>query len=219
MSIKVTNAVYEHSKAKGQARLTLLSIADHQGEIGAWPSIETLAKMTNSSPRTVKRCIQELEDLGELKVERRKAPTGGQYRANLYWVLLPMSEVTNQVKTVSEVTNQVSEVTNQVSEVTTDGPLTLNRTLNRTNSASHTIPGDFKPSDESWKIMEEHFPWVDLKLETYGFIDYWNSVAPSKAKKTNWDLTWRNWIRQASKWNKPKAQQTETKHRFTLEEE
>jgi predicted transcriptional regulator len=219
MSIKVQNAVYEHSKSKGQARLTLLTIADHQGELGAWPSIATLAKMCNSSERTVKRCIAELEELGELKVERRMAPTGGQYRANLYWVMLPTADVTNQVKEISEVTNEVSEVTNQVSDVTTVGPLTLNRTLKETNSKAKRIPSDFKPSEESWKVMAEHFPWVDLKLETHAFIDYWNSVEPSKGKKTNWDATWKNWIRNASKWSKPKTQPTETKHRFTLEDE
>jgi hypothetical protein len=218
MSIKVTNSVYEYSQSKGQARLTLLSIADHQGEMGAWPSIETLAKMTNSSERTVKRSIAELEELGELKVERRMAPTKGQYRANLYWVLLPTAEVTNQVNQISEVTNESSEVTNESSEVTTLGPLTLNRTTNR-NIKAETIPQDFKPSIESIKVMAEHFPWVDLKLETHAFIDYWNSVAPSKAKKTNWDLTWKNWIRNSSKWNKPKDQPKQTKHTFTLENE
>lgn len=108
MSIEIMNAVWRESRSEGRARLVLLTIADHQGEMGAWPSIERLAQMVNASVRTVQREIQILEALGELKVERRNAPTGGQYKANLYWVTLPsiMSEVT------AEVTDALPEVTN-----------------------------------------------------------------------------------------------------------
>ncbi len=45
------NAVWRESKSDGRARLVLLAIADHQGEIGAWPSIRRLAQMVNSSER------------------------------------------------------------------------------------------------------------------------------------------------------------------------
>ncbi len=89
MSIAVMNAVWEHSKADGRARLVLLAIADHQGEIGAWPSIQTLARMVNSSERSVQRDIQYLQEIGELKVEIQNAPTKTQYKSNLYWVTLP----------------------------------------------------------------------------------------------------------------------------------
>ena len=134
MSIEIMNAVWRNSKSTGRARLVLLSIADHQGELGAWPSIETLAKMVNSSPRSVQRDIQDLIALGELQVEFRSAPTYGPYKANRYWVQLP--GVTNQVpevtKTASEVTDLDSEVTESASEVTAGGVLTLNRTLNKT---------------------------------------------------------------------------------------
>jgi hypothetical protein len=134
MSIEIMNAVWRNSKSTGRARLVLLSIADHQGELGAWPSIETLAKMVNSSPRSVQRDIQDLIKLGELEVEFRSAPTYGPYKANRYWVKL--LGVTNQVsevtKTVSEVTDLDSEVTESASEVTAGGVLTLNRTLNKT---------------------------------------------------------------------------------------
>jgi len=57
MSIEISNAVWRTSQSVGRARLVLLAIADHQGEIGAWPSIETLAKMVNASERSVQRDI------------------------------------------------------------------------------------------------------------------------------------------------------------------
>ena len=89
MSIQTMSAVWNHSRSEGRARLVLLAIADHQGEIGAWPSIATLAKMVNASERSVQRDIQELQAIGELKVEVQSAPTRGQYKSNLYWVTLP----------------------------------------------------------------------------------------------------------------------------------
>lgn len=134
MSIQIMNAVWRESKSKGRARLVLLSIADHQGELGAWPSIETLAKMVNSSPRSVQRDIQDLIELGELKVEFRSAPTYGPYKANRYFVNLPgvTDEVSEVTKTASEVTDLGSEVTESASEVTAGGVLTLNRNLKET---------------------------------------------------------------------------------------
>jgi len=89
VSIEIMNAVWKNSKADGRARLVLLAIADHQGEIGAWPSIATLAKMVNSSERSVQRDIQHLQAIGELRVEVQNAPTKTQYKSNLYWVTLP----------------------------------------------------------------------------------------------------------------------------------
>ena len=126
------NAVWRNSRSSGRARLVLLAIADHQGEIGAWPSIATLAKMVNASERSVKRDIQELQSLGELRVELQNAPTGGQYKTNRYWVTLKgaTSGVTN---TTSGVTDLASGVTAQVSRGDTVGTQTLKEPLLETN--------------------------------------------------------------------------------------
>jgi hypothetical protein len=40
------------------------------------------------SERSVKRDIQELVQLGELKVELQNAPTRQQYKTNLYWITI-----------------------------------------------------------------------------------------------------------------------------------
>jgi hypothetical protein len=170
MSIQIMNAVWRESKSKGRARLVLLSIADHQGELGAWPSIETLAKMVNSSPRSVQRDIQDLIELGELQVEFRSAPTYGPYKANRYFVNLPgvtdgVSEVT---KTASEVTDLESEVTESASEVTAGGVLTLNRTLNKTLT---------KQVDESFETFWLLYPRKVGKDDT---LKAWKKVLKKK---------------------------------------
>ena len=63
MTIKIMNEVWTSSKSEGRARLVLLAIADQQGELGAWPSIATLAKKANASQRSIKRDLAELENL------------------------------------------------------------------------------------------------------------------------------------------------------------
>ena len=169
MSIQVMNAVWRHSKSKGRARLVLLSIADHQGEIGAWPSIETLAKMVNSSPRSVQRDIQELINLGELQVDFRSAPTSGPYKANRYWVKVSgvTAEVTEVTNTASEVTDLEPEVTDSASEVTAGGVLTLNRTIT-------------KPLKETAEKFDEFWNLYPKKIAKADALKAWNKATKNK---------------------------------------
>lgn len=110
MSIEAMTLVLNHSRATGRAKLVLIGIANHQGDQGAWPSIETLARYANASERSVMRDIQELEEMGELIVERNAAPVRSQYRPNLYWVNIAAG-VTDSA---SGVTNLQAGVTSQV---------------------------------------------------------------------------------------------------------
>lgn len=147
MSIEVMNAVWRESQATGRARLVLLAIADHQGEIGAWPSIATLARMVNASERSVQRDIQELVELGELEVHVQQAPSRGQYKSNLYWITLPtLSGVT---KDASGVTDFDSGVTDSASGVTAGGALTLIETLQKPNKKLDQQKVD-RAFDEFW---------------------------------------------------------------------
>ena len=150
MSIQTMTAVWQHSRSEGRARLVLLAIADHQGEIGAWPSIATLAKMVNASERSVQRDIQELQALGELRVEVQAAPTHGQYKSNLYWVTLPgVTESANDSHLSSSgVTESQSGVTESASGVTAGGVLTLIEPLRETNKLNTQIADMFS---EFWK--------------------------------------------------------------------
>ena len=86
MSIRVMSWVWEHSAAEGIELLVLLAIADHASDDGsdAWPSVETLAKKTRVSPRTVQRAVRSLEARGELSVKIG----GGRGGSNGYTVNL-----------------------------------------------------------------------------------------------------------------------------------
>lgn len=68
-------AVLHHSRAKGTAKLVLVGIANHAGDGGAWPSVETLARYGNVHERNVQRALEKLEQLGEVEVHLQAGGT------------------------------------------------------------------------------------------------------------------------------------------------
>ena len=77
VSIKIMSHVWKHSLAKSGDLLVQLAIADFAGDDGnAYPSIPPLGKRSRLCDRQVKRSLQNLEHLGELKVLRGKGPHG-----------------------------------------------------------------------------------------------------------------------------------------------
>jgi hypothetical protein len=189
MSIEAVATVLNHSRATGRAKLVLIGIANHLGDQGAWPSISTLARYANASERSVKRDIQELMNLGELQVELQNAPTRQQYKTNLYWITIEAG-VTAQVGRGDKLGK---------AGVTPAGTQNININHKETKRTATRIPEDFWPSKELLQWQAEHFEEVDWKLETHKFVDYWSSVSGGKGMKTDWEATWRNWIRNNKK--------------------
>ena len=155
MSIEAVALVLNHSKATGRAKLVLLGIANHLGDQGAWPAISTLARYANASERSVKRDIQELIELGELRVELQNAPTQNQYKTNLYWITIG-----------SGVTESASGVTTQVSRgdssgksgVTPVGTQNINITIKE--PSIETSKNDF---DEFWSLYPKKVAKADAQ--------------------------------------------------------
>lgn len=69
MSVEALAVVLHHSRAKGTAKLVLLGIANHQGDGGAWPSLATLANYANVTPRNVRKALETLRGMGEVRVD------------------------------------------------------------------------------------------------------------------------------------------------------
>lgn len=87
MSVEQMALVLNHSRAKGTDKLILIGIANHDGDGGAWPSIETLARYANCTERSVQNSISNLVALGELSVEYQAGgtvKTRNDRRSNLY---------------------------------------------------------------------------------------------------------------------------------------
>lgn len=92
MSVESLTLALHHSRAKGNARLVLIGIANHDGDGGAWPSVATLAKYLGGADRaTVQRALTRLIALGEIKRHTQQGGTRStpdEYRPNLYEITL-----------------------------------------------------------------------------------------------------------------------------------
>lgn len=75
MSVEALAVVLNHSKARGTDKLVLLGIANHDGDGGAYPSIETLGRYANCSRTRVKQALRTLVELGEIVVYERAGGT------------------------------------------------------------------------------------------------------------------------------------------------
>ena len=202
MAIEIVSAVLNQSKATGRAKLVLLGIANHQGEQGAWPSIATLARYANASERSVKRDIQELIDLGELRVEINAAPGDSQYKTNRYWVLLP--GVTDSANWSAGVTDKVSRGDNSgKSGVTTGGTQNVYITVKETleEKTRKTFNKDWVLPDDQRTKLEALYPNADLDREVGLMIDYLIAEGKEKSVK-DMAAKFRTWMANADKFAK-----------------
>jgi Helix-turn-helix domain len=95
MGYLVTKAAWEHSRAKGNARLVLLALADQVidekvragAEPLAWPSQSTLSRMCGCSRSTVELALAQLVKLGEIRDTGTRHH--GRYRGTVEWEVLP----------------------------------------------------------------------------------------------------------------------------------
>lgn len=77
MSVEALAIALHHSRAKGIVKLVLIGIANHDGDGGSWPAVRTLARYAGCDPRSVRRAVEQLEKLGEV----RRSIMGGGNRA------------------------------------------------------------------------------------------------------------------------------------------
>lgn len=68
----------------------------------------------------------------------------------------------------------------------------------RASPTGSRLPDDWSlPAEWSgWAAKER--PDLDIAREAAGFADYWHGAAGAKARKADWQATWRNWIRNAN---------------------
>ena len=65
-------------------------------------------------------------------------------------------------------------------------------------STATRLPDGWMPDEKVISQMREECPGVNLEFEHRKFTDYWVALPDSRARKKDWNATWRNWIRNAS---------------------
>ena len=71
MSIEKMTTVLYHAKVSGNEKVVLLGIANHEGDGGAYPAVDTLARYANLDRRATQRILRKLEDASLLSSARR----------------------------------------------------------------------------------------------------------------------------------------------------
>ena len=76
----------------------LLALADHadRSKLTCWPSVETLARETQTTRRTVQRALRQLEAAGAITTERSRGRTSSLYR-----LIIPPNRVIPDAPTAS----------------------------------------------------------------------------------------------------------------------
>jgi hypothetical protein len=66
----MTTVLY-HAEVSGNEKIVLLGIANHEGDGGAYPAVDTLARYANIDRRATQRILRKLEDAALLSSARR----------------------------------------------------------------------------------------------------------------------------------------------------
>lgn len=66
-----------------------------------------------------------------------------------------------------------------------------------TRSQGSRIPDDWEPSADLIAQMRHECPDVSLTAQHKRFVDHWRAQPGAKGRKSDWDATWRNWMRRA----------------------
>jgi hypothetical protein len=179
MSTRWLTHVRKHSRAKGSAKFLLFALADYANDEGVcWPSVATLADYITVSERQCQRLLTQLEELGELVVERG----AGRSHASIYRLKgdthVTDSDNAEAVKGDTHVTDSEEKVTS----MTLKGDTHVTRSVkNRTAVvASSPVPAPPAPPAETApaaatepKAPEPRDPWI-ADYETI-----WGMVVPS----------------------------------------
>jgi hypothetical protein len=199
MSIEAMSLVLHHSQATGAAKLLLLGIANHQGDSGAWPAVSTLSRYAGVTERRAQQLLRALEESGELIV-KRQAGGSGQYKTNLYWVNVACPEDCDgsAMHRSGVKSRDLRGEVLSTSGVKPTSPKPKDNLQEPKDKKATRLDETYRPSSELISWATETFPNVDVKKETYAFIDYWTSLPGQRGLKTSWDKTWRNWIRTAA---------------------
>lgn len=177
MSIESMAAVLHHSRATGTDKLVLLGIANHDGDGGAYPTIETLSRYANCTTRSVQRSIARLIELEEIEVLTQ---LGGSIdvrpdrRPNRYIVLVrcPSTCDGSTNHRTDGVTRTSSRNANGVTSMTERGDVYV---ANGVTSASPEP--SLEPSNKPKELL-----LTDADASASAFVEFWE-VYPRKVGK------------------------------------
>ncbi len=195
----IPNWMIRDSKVSRRAIVVYGALASRSGRGGIFPSQQQIAEDARCDERTVRRALNELEELGVVERVRRTSSKG--YRQSDGYVLHPNG------RSDSEDDDLRSDVSARDESYRTDEsgptgqnaqpvPLIEEEPLKKSaQTRGSRISGEWMPSPELLAWVVVNAPSVEALRETEIFRDFWIAAAGAKGVKQDWSATWRNWMR------------------------
>lgn len=77
----------------------------------------------------------------------------------------------------------------------------ISTSLRSVDKRATRLPDDWYPSDEDFSFCRKERPDLQPSEVASHFRDYWIAQPGAKGRKTDWQATWRNWVRNEKKPN------------------
>lgn len=193
-------------------KFVLLALADNANDDGScWPSIDTLATKTSLSTRTVRYALKRLSETGHLAIKQRFGSS------NVFHVtpargaaLHPMQDAPDAPTPATGAGSGLHVVQGTPAR---GAPRTIkepsvepSRNQESALTRASRLPEDFILTPERKAVAEKE--GVDAERTFATFVDYWRAASGGKARKHDWDATWRNWCRRQSDTTRAPARKT-----------
>jgi len=180
--------------------MVLATYANKDGG-GIWPSQERLARECRSKPDTVRRGLQELEELGFIAAKRRQE---GQIRlTNEYRLMWPDGSRTNQYSTEESGTERGDKQLRGRPAQEEDQPILDHSAADASENGQEPEPSKPKRRTalpESWQPTEDHrkraiASGVDVEREAEMFRLH---AGTYDRRAANWNLAFTTWLTKAA---------------------
>lgn len=224
MSVEAITWALKQSLPNSSAKFVLTVIANCADgkEFLAFPSIAYIAEATSQDPKTVKVNIKRLKEWGFIEDSGKRCGGTGQvivYRINV-GKNGPVKEA--QKRTTSkngpspiDPDNRSENGGKEVQKRQVTGPKTDHGYVSKRNEPSEnrqsSSPTASPPAargtrlPKDWVLTKPLGVWAANEQPTWtpehirkvaaSFKDYWIAKAGKDGLKTDWDATWRNWVR------------------------
>jgi len=208
MSIEALTVVLHHSKAKLSSKLVLIGIANHyhsDDDRGAWPSQETLARYANISDRGVRKAIDQLVAIGELRVETHGGPAKDNYKPNRYFITLECPEDCDKTMNHRPKQPEQSDIATGTFEQSNRNFLTeqpepgflrtviepVEKPLKNRGRQKPANADDYVPTDEFLERCRTEYAGLNLEVELQKFRNH--HMAKGNTFK-DYDRAFMNWL-------------------------
>lgn len=206
MSTSASAWVWANSQAKGTARLVLLALADQADDSGrCYPSVSYIAQKCRIAERTTQDALQHLESLGELARDLRVG------RSTVYRLVMPPAVGGADSAGVGGADSAgVSQTGDAPSRTPGCGSPHPETSLNPSTSPESVVTSTRKRAPaargtrmtEDWQPSVEVIDWCRTNAPDVGwadveeFRDYWMAESGARARKLDWQRTWKNRARE-----------------------